>query len=336
MGIFNKLDRAIFLNKNTIVEKYISKLEELEKDAIGSLKEEIKREIACCKYGEHGEKQILFELKNANIPMVVIRNFIIQDGENIAQIDFLIITKKLVYVVESKNFVGNITLDNRGRFTREYFKDGVKVKESIYSPITQNQRHMEILKHKRAKNKNFISKIIFEKNFNNLYRDLVVLTNPKSIINDIYAPKEIKGKVIRADELVEYIRRENLYSNEPECSDKELINLTESFVKMRDRTVSTYSVKYNRFLNRLKEQKINSIEENLRYKVQLKKELKYFRYNKAIQEKIKPYFIFTNKELEEILEKLPKTKEELMEIKGFSLTKIFKYGDDILNIINKT
>lgn len=55
---------------------------------------------------------------------------------------------------------------------------------------------------------------------------------------------------------------------------------------------------------------------------------------KSKEENFKPFMVFSDKTLEELIEKLPKTKLELKEISGFGNVKIEKYGEDILKIIN--
>ena len=44
--------------------------------------------------------------------------------------------------------------------------------------------------------------------------------------------------------------------------------------------------------------------------------------------------IFNNAEMDDLIEKNPKTKEELLKVKGFGQTKVDKYGDEILKILN--
>ena len=61
--------------------------------------------------------------------------------------------------------------------------------------------------------------------------------------------------------------------------------------------------------------------------------LKEYRLNKSRKEKVKPQFIYNNEMMEEIIKLKPKTKEELISIKGFGLVKIEKYGQDIVDII---
>jgi len=51
-------------------------------------------------------------------------------------------------------------------------------------------------------------------------------------------------------------------------------------------------------------------------------------------ENLKPYWVFTNSELDEIVERRPRTIADLLAIKGFGETKTAKYGAAILEIVN--
>lgn len=42
--------------------------------------------------------------------------------------------------------IGNIEIDNQGNFIRSYKYGNKWIKEGIYSPITQNQRHLDVMK----------------------------------------------------------------------------------------------------------------------------------------------------------------------------------------------
>ena len=110
-------------------------------------------------------------------------------------------------MLECKNLIGNIEIDNRGNFIRNYELSGKRVREKMYSPLTQNQRHLLVLKEVRKSNKgNFLTKLIFEKSFEDNYKSVVVLANPKTCLNDRFAKKEIKQQVIHADQLIAYKR----------------------------------------------------------------------------------------------------------------------------------
>jgi superfamily II DNA helicase RecQ len=68
---------------------------------------------------------------------------------------------------------------------------------------------------------------------------------------------------------------------------------------------------------------------------QLVKELKEFRLMKAREEKIAPYLIFNNAEMEELISAYPANEEELLRVKGFGKKKVEKYGDGVLRIFTQ-
>ena len=67
---------------------------------------------------------------------------------------------------------------------------------------------------------------------------------------------------------------------------------------------------------------------------ELYRKLKIWRRNRASLEGIKPYIIFSDSSLIDICNSMPKTKEELINLRGVGEKKIEKYGEDILHIIN--
>lgn len=63
--------------------------------------------------------------------------------------------------------------------------------------------------------------------------------------------------------------------------------------------------------------------------------MKAYRLEKSREEKIKPYYIFNNSQLDDLLAKMPVSKQDLQSVSGFGPVKAEKYGDDILNIIKQ-
>lgn len=191
MALFQKKIGPVFLKEESDAARFISKMQELENRVVDpKRKAEIQKQIKLAAYGEYGEKNISFELKNSGMDMYVIHDIYLEYGDLSAQIDYLVITRQYVYLIECKNLIGNIEIDNQGNFIRTYELCGKKIKEGIYSPITQNQRHLEVLKQVRKQSKNnFIQKALFEHNFDNIYKSLVVLANPKTYLNARYAPQ---------------------------------------------------------------------------------------------------------------------------------------------------
>lgn len=247
MGLFTITKKPVFLKEDSSALKQIECLKELYNQVNDEGKAEIENEIKLLEAGLYGENQIIFELKNSHIPMVVLHDIYLEYEGLSAQIDFLIVTKGYVFVVECKNLVGNITIDNTGSFTRIFDYGKFKKKEGIYSPITQNQRHMELIKQKViAKQTNIFSKKLAEKAFEENFKSVVVLANPKTVLNAKFAPKEIKNSVIRADQLIEFIKKTN--AGYETRSEKAMLEVAESYLQSHVENVKDYAEKYNQYL----------------------------------------------------------------------------------------
>ena len=65
---------------------------------------------------------------------------------------------------------------------------------------------MLVYKNCRAAEKNLVMRLGFEHWFNEFHKSLVVLANPKTVVNDKFAPKDIKSTVIRADQLINTLK----------------------------------------------------------------------------------------------------------------------------------
>ena len=151
----------------------------------------------------------------------------------------------MVFVIECKNLIGDIEIDNQGNFIRTYEMFGKKIKEGVYSPITQNQRHLEILKKVRMDSKsNFLMKAAFEHYFDQNYKSLVVLANPKTVLNAKYAKKDVKEQIIRADQLISKIKEVCANCNESDMTEKEMLEIAQFFLTANKTERSDYARKY--------------------------------------------------------------------------------------------
>ncbi len=243
MSFFQRKIGPVFLKEDSDAEVFITKMTELANEVDGELKKEIEKEIKLASYGIVGEKNIAFELKNSDIDMYILHDLYFECNDLQAQIDYMIFTRKRVYIIECKNLIGNIEIDNAGNFIRNYELFGKKIKEGLYSPITQNERHRLVIKGLRAQEKNLISRVLFEKNFDNIYIPLIVLANPKTYLNAKYAKKEIKNQVIRADQLVAYIKEADKEVTEGISSLDETYKLANFFLERSIPTRSDYTRK---------------------------------------------------------------------------------------------
>ena len=67
----------------------------------------------------------------------------------------------------------------------------------------------------------------------------------------------------------------------------------------------------------------------------IREKLIEFRLNRSREDHVKAYIIFNNKQLEGIINAMPKSIDELRKCDGFGPVKVEKYGKEILRIINK-
>ena len=244
MGLFHKPE-VIVVKESSDAKQYLLRLEQLDNKSQGELKERIEKEILITKAGIIGEDNILFELKNSGMDMVVLHDICIETQDGLtAQIDYIVITPKLNFIIECKNMIGNVEINAKGNFIRTYEFKGKKIKEGIYSPITQNERHMAIIKEKRSESKGRLMSMITRSNFESVYKPLVVLANPKTLVYDRYAPKEVKNKVIRADQLTATLRKMQSESKNYSWSRKDMLEFAEEILQYNREEHKDYIKKY--------------------------------------------------------------------------------------------
>lgn len=330
LNIFNDTfkDTILYYSGNTLENK-IKVLENKLKNT--KSKEEklyLYEEIQKYKYGIQGENKILYELKNSHIPMYILHDINLEYKDYKAQIDFIILTKKNYYIIECKNLYGNISIDNKGNFYRINNKNKV----GIYNPITQLDRHINIIRRYVEDKNNFIGKLIVKKIFDSMYHGIVVLANDNTVVEDKYAPKTVKNKVIRADKLIEYIKYIEKNTDSYASSEKDIISSCNNILALCKKE-ETFDEEIP-LLNINEDITDNNKTININNDDEIRTNLKKYRLNKSRELNYKPYFIFSDKTLEELINKKPKNKLELKQIEGFGDKKIEMYGIDIIKIIN--
>ena len=325
MGLLQKKIGCVFLKETSDAETYIEKMKSLLAVADESSKKKIEKQIKLAQYGLEGENKVAYELKTSGIDMYVLHDIYLEIGELTAQIDYIVVTRKLIYIIECKNLYGNIEIDSMGNFVRQFGSSSPK--EGIYSPITQNQRHLRVLKEIRKESKgNFLLKMAFEKNFDANYKSIVVLANPKTYLNAKYAKKEVKQQVIRADQLVSYIKETNGSAKTESMSEKAMLELANFYLGKHVQEHSDYARRYEEMIAQNEPaSKPNEAE--------LVQKLKEFRLQQSRKENIKAYYIFYDAQMQDLIAKNPQNKEELQTVAGFGKVKAEKYGDAILALL---
>jgi superfamily II DNA helicase RecQ len=249
--------------------------------------------------------------------------------------------------------VGDIQITNEGDFIR-YFKSSsgkVYKKEGMYSPIVQNERHVALIKDIIRK-EGYPTRDDYA-----IVKHIVTIANPKAIVNSKYAKKELKEHIIKHDQLINKMKKlHEQGAGGTWFTEKTMYEIADMLIKHSKPQVIDYKKKYklydikdNEIIEKVDtqnievknkeivqeedkpvEQTVVEVEESTLYN-----ELKKYRLDKSREEKVKPYFLYNNAELDEIVEVKPKTLEELRKVRGFGEVKCGKYGADIVEIVKR-
>lgn len=354
MGVFDSFKELVtqrpvglkkpdFYKADSDAKKQLERLQQLHATAPDRVKPQIERDMKLLAYGIAGEESVAFELNNSYLPIIVLHDLRLEHEGLTAQIDYLIITTKFCLVVECKNLFGNLEVNSRGEFIRELDFNGKLKKEGIYSPVTQNVRHMEMIKALRLGNKrNPLMRMALEKSFGDFHKSVIVLANPKTVIKLKQAPKEIKDQIIRSDQLIDYIKRLLRENKDLASSEKEMYEMAEFFMGLHKENSVDYAEKYLLDGSGVDGQgevdvdrEVGGGEEVAVEETPLYQALKQYRYETSKAEGVKAYYIFSNAQLEALIVAMPRNLDELRKIYGFGEVKCEKYGSGIIEILER-
>ncbi|HZK61667.1 MAG TPA: HRDC domain-containing protein [Anaerovoracaceae bacterium] len=110
--------------------------------------------------------------------------------------------------------------------------------------------------------------------------------------------------------------------------------MAELFLSYHTPNTTDYTKKYR--VDKVEE--TITIENNTEVKIEdtpIYQELKQFRHNRSKEENVKPYFIYNNTQMEQLINFMPKSFDGIKSISGVGDVKCLKYGDEILKIIEK-
>ncbi len=198
----------VFLNEGaTRSELELRKMEALRSVVPEDKKDDLERDIRLARAGVAGERKIAFELMNGHYPLAFVHDLCLEHDGSRAQIDFLVVTPYHIVVIECKNLVGDIEIDSSGAFVRTFGRGRGRRREGIYSPVSQNRRHVDLMKAVAMSESGPAKRLVQRFVLDEYYRSVVVLANERSLLKADDAPPEVRDQVIRADQLVDYIRR---------------------------------------------------------------------------------------------------------------------------------
>jgi len=350
LSIGKVLDGPEFVKDYESLDDVIGKLDALKsKTNDKALIEKIETEQLFIRIGDQGEKNVYYELKNSFVPMYVLHDVRIKEDDYYAQLDYVVVTNKFIMILETKKLNGDVSISNSGDFVRSFKSSKGKVykKEGMYSPISQNQRHVRIVENILLKNKMIKHAPVLS---------LVVMANPKSIINYKYAPKEIKNQIIKYDQLTNYLNKELDKASDINIPIVTMAEIAEFLLERHVEEENGFVRKYAQLIGEETkatkkvslENKVETFSQTIvddkkvekrppksliKSSDEIRKALVQFRLNQSRAEGVAAYLIFNNKQMEDIIDKMPKSKGELLKCSGFGKVKVEKYGDEIIGAV---
>lgn len=125
MNFFNKLKEPVFLKESSDAQRQMTVLKALEPRLSLEGKKILLQDIKYLEYGIRGEEQIAYELKNSHMPMYVLHDVYLETDDLSAQIDYIVVTRKICFLIECKNLFGNIEINSKGEFILQSHKMNV-------------------------------------------------------------------------------------------------------------------------------------------------------------------------------------------------------------------
>lgn len=332
----------IFYANDSLLRE-INILQKKQKEEKSELKKNIiEHQILLFKLGKLGEENVLEELKYSFYPMTIYKDVLIRLGELHCQIDFLIITKKMIYIIECKNHNTNVKIDKFGSF----YSSELSKSSRTFSALNQVEKQLMIFKN-----------LEIDMNFQKI-QPIIVYAHESTAI-EIEEESALRGvKVINLDQLVHTIRKieeENIevYTDEQiEKIKKDIlkINVTSNFNSSLDKYWMEYEVRSllekNVIEKRILEKEIekNSLKAPAAANL-IKKEEKFSysefdelltRYLNRKAEKLGVFSksLMTTAMKEEIIEKLPTTEKQLSKLLVRNSLYYNEISNDLLSIIN--
>ena len=198
----------------------------------------------------------------------------------------------------------------------------------MYSPLRQVEAQREVIRKIWESNSSVIKKFFASKNFDYYRRVLVVAANQDTILNTNRAPKEMKYKILRADALVRQIEYDLNHRDNDEYleSKKGMEEMAQSYINLSYKDEINYYEYY-------KEKYCNNI--NTSINDDLRERLIELRKTRSNEMNIPAYYVFTNDELDKLVELRPKTIEELKKSNILTPIKIKTHGETIIKEILK-
>lgn len=289
-----------FFRDECDAQMQIEKMEEIKKTVPPEVSKQIEQDIRMLSSGISGENMVAYELKNSYMPILILRDLYLEYKGLTAQIDYVVIDTKFILIIECKKMTEDIEVTNTGDFIRLFKNSTGKIykKEGIYSPIVQNERHLELIKHILCDD----MAIITERKCKDILHSIVVFANPKTIVNIKFAKADIKKSIIRCDQLITHMK--NLHDSNKDghwFPGDTMHRVAEVLMAHHNENVVDYTLKYgiSSQVNQLQEveneqPQPSTVSSVSNEETPIYEELREYRLLKSREEGIKPYYIYNN------------------------------------------
>jgi hypothetical protein len=173
-------------------------------------------------YGECLTFRILSKIKKGK----VLTNLVIPNGDKCTEIDLLLLHPTGIFVVESKNYSGNIYGDEDSRNWVKSYDDGKSYK--FYNPIWQNNMHIRCL-----------NALLKDKYYGNFYN--IIAFSKRCEIKEVNHSKEVF--VVNRYKLKKTIKK-LIRKNKNVLNQKEIEELFHFLIKYRELNYENNSLHY--------------------------------------------------------------------------------------------
>ena len=312
--------------------KILEKL--LEESTSDSQKELIKKDYYKLKNGYEAEKEnaylIDFYLKDTK-NTIVLHDLRLEHSGLTAQIDHILINRLEILILESKSFKGYLEIKKDNSLEVSY---NGKI-TSYPNPLEQAKRHAEVVKKVLAAN-NIISDGFFSSGYK---INSQVVINPNTTVRNKTLPEHFSKADIfvtewrKRTDSIGLIKAVKLLLVGMKSKD-EISNIGNFLLSMHKPIEFDYQKKY-KIAKKEEITKLEKAQDDKIEKPDIETQLKKYRYEVSLSKKIKPYMVFSDKTLSELLAKSPTNLKELEDINGFGPVKVQEYGAAILEILKK-
>ncbi len=232
-----------------------------------------------------------------------------------AEIDMLLITTKGIFVIESKNYNGIISGGYEDFWWNQ--KLGNNISYKFYNPVMQNESHIKILKDYVPENLPIYSVVVFSDRCS--FSKLPELPKDVYVVNNFALNTLINNVLSNTEHLISYRDVDSLQA------------ALFQYSQVSDDVKAKHIEDVNKMLNEHKEIK-NTQNQSKEYS--LRDVLLQFRKFKSSKLNVTENYIFSNEELDKLVDFKPLTVEELKQNSILPLAKLYSHGNEIVDLIN--